>query len=254
VVGIFPDRSSIIRLIGAVLMEQTGEWAEQRRYMGTEILDLGRPGHRRSSKRCRPSLARASRYRHGVSSHTDHAVVAYTTTADVTDVKGDDWAILSGIEGSGDEALAEGRRRPRRFIATWKPLYPAASACVEDNLEALLAYLAFPAEHHNRIRHSNLLERTFGETRRRVKGIGRLPREQSCPSLVWAVLDRASNGWRGLAMTPEALPQLQDLRRQPLEPAKGLHAPADEPPVIDADPAAASHHMGIYVRTRLHQR
>jgi len=35
------------------------------------------------------------------------------------DVKGDDWAIFNGIEGSGDEALAEGRRRARRFIATW---------------------------------------------------------------------------------------------------------------------------------------
>jgi len=38
VVGIFPDRGSIIRLIGAVLMEQTDEWTEQRRSVGTEIL------------------------------------------------------------------------------------------------------------------------------------------------------------------------------------------------------------------------
>lgn len=41
---------------------------------------------------------------------------------------------------------------------------------------------------------SNFIERTFGETRRRVKVIGRFPGETSCVSLVWAVLDRASRG------------------------------------------------------------
>jgi hypothetical protein len=37
-------------------------------------------------------------------------------------------------------------------------------------------------------------------------------------SLVWAVLDRASRGWRGLTMTPKGLRLLQDLRRQLLHP------------------------------------
>jgi len=55
---------------------------------------------------------------------------------------------------------------------------------------------------------------TERETRRRVKVIGRLPGEQSCLSLVWAVSDRASKGWRGLTMTPKALRRLQDLRRE----------------------------------------
>jgi transposase-like protein len=130
-------------------------------------------------------------------------------------VKADYWAIFDDIEAEpGDAAVAEATRRAKLFASRWRKLYPAAVACLEDDFEHLVTFLRFPAEHWKRIRHSNFIERTFGETRRRVKVIGRLPGEQSCLSLVWAVLDRASKGWRGLEMTPAVVRQLQDLRRR----------------------------------------
>jgi putative transposase len=56
--------------------------------------------------------------------------------------------------------------------------------CLLADREGATACLRFPAEHHHRIRHSTFIERTFGETRRRSKVIGRLPARS--PALPWS--------------------------------------------------------------------
>jgi putative transposase len=157
--------------------------------------------------------------------HRARNVLAKTPAGMQAEVKDAYWEIFD----TGDLNTPPGPKlveiidgRIDAFAERYRGTYPAAVKILLTDREGLTAYLRFPAEHHNRIRHSNFIERTFGETRRRTKVIGRLPGETSCLTLVWAVLDRASRGWRGLTMTSDGLRLLQDLRRSLLEPPRQL--------------------------------
>jgi putative transposase len=99
------------------------------------------------------------------------------------------------------------------LVADYRASYPSAMAVIERDLDALVCHLRFPSAHRKRIRSTNLLERTFVEVRRRTKVIGRFPGETSALSLVWAVRELSSRGWRGITMTPRAVAEIERLRR-----------------------------------------
>jgi transposase-like protein len=92
-----------------------------------------------------------------------------------------------GRAGAGGPELVDlADYRITEMAARYAVTYPAAMKCLLADREGLTACLRFPAEHHHRIRHSGFIGRAFGETRRRVRAIGRLPGETSCLTLAWA--------------------------------------------------------------------
>ena len=147
--------------------------------------------------------------------HRCRNVLAKVSEVDQDAVKADFWDIFDIDDdiAEGEPAVAEATRRAEQFASTWGATYPRAVECLTDSFELLVSHLHYPRTHWTRIRHTNLIERTFGESRRRVKVIGRLPGERSALSLVWAVLDRAAAGWRGITYTPADVRQLQMIRR-----------------------------------------
>jgi transposase-like protein len=61
-----------------------------------------------------------------------------------------------------------------------------------------------------------LLERTFGENRRRTKVIPHFFTEKAALKLTYAVLLAVSNKWRGLRMDAFTACQVEDLRKEDL--------------------------------------
>ena len=90
--------------------------------------------------------------------------------------------------------------------------FPAAMACVADDLEASLAHLRVPPRHRINVRTTNLLERTFEEERRRTKVIPRLLDEKAAMKLVFATLIRVSDRWQRVAVSDLERQQLHLLR------------------------------------------
>lgn len=109
----------------------------------------------------------------------------------------------------------KGLAQAKAIIRDYKESFPAAMKCLEQDLEETLTALKFPFAHHVQIRTTNLLERLFGEGKRRTKIIPRFSSESSGLSLVFAVLVDASEGWRGVRMNDTLEQRLKQMAHDP---------------------------------------
>jgi putative transposase len=98
------------------------------------------------------------------------------------------------------------------FVARYERDYPSATSCFLDDFDACIAHLQLPMGHRRATRTTNMLERLFGEERRRTKVIPHAFGERPVLKLMYASLTRAAETWKRIVITEFELRQLEQLR------------------------------------------
>ena len=111
---------------------------------------------------------------------------------------------------AGSPAVA--RLLREEFVTRFERELPSATTCFLEDFEAAIAHLRVPIAHRRAVRTTNLLERLFGEERRRTKVIPHAFGERAVLKLMFASLLRASAGWRRVVISEFELRQLEELR------------------------------------------
>ncbi len=104
--------------------------------------------------------------------------------------------------------LAEG------VVRDWERELPSAVACFLDDFEACIAHLRMPVNHRRAIRTTNLLERLFGEERRRLKIIPNAFGEKAVLKLMFGAMSRAAERWKAVKVTVFERRQMDAVRKE----------------------------------------
>jgi putative transposase len=83
-----------------------------------------------------------------------------------------------------------------QFKLRWEQELPSAVKCLENSLEACLAYLNFPEEEWICLRTTNVIERVNKEFKRRTKPMEILAGERSCYTLLAFICLKMELKWR----------------------------------------------------------
>lgn len=80
------------------------------------------------------------------------------------------------------------REQLKRVADSLETRFPRVAALLYQAQEDVLAYMAFPTEHHRQIRSTNPLERLNKELKRRADVVGIFPNQAAAVRLMGAVL------------------------------------------------------------------
>jgi putative transposase len=121
-------------------------------------------------------------------------------------------AFLTAIRDAPD--YESGCQRAKELVEKYKREFPRAIKSFTEDLESSLAHLQLPVVHRKYARTTNLIERSFGEEKRRSKVIPRFFNEKSALKLAYATLWRASQRWRKVKFSEIEQKHVLELRKK----------------------------------------
>ncbi|MFQ5861481.1 MAG: IS256 family transposase [Dehalococcoidia bacterium] len=81
------------------------------------------------------------------------------------------------------------------WAARWRSVAPKAVACLEEDLDELLPFLACPQTHWKKVRTTNAIERAFREVRRRTKPMSCFQNSASVDRIIYGVISHLNRSW-----------------------------------------------------------
>jgi putative transposase len=100
------------------------------------------------------------------------------------------------------DSYRQALKRFSRFKNTWQHSYPKAVACIEQDLDSLLAFFSiqikepFRAFIRRQIRTTNIIERSFREVRRRTRPMSCFQNTDSVQRIIYAIFCRLNTKWK----------------------------------------------------------
>ena len=96
------------------------------------------------------------------------------------------------------ETRAECERQRDRFISRYRKTYPKAIDTLTNDWDRMVTLYAFPEEHWDHLRTTNIVESPFDMIRLRTNAARRFKRVENATAIIWKLLMIGEKAWRSL--------------------------------------------------------